>query len=172
MHGGDGDGRPAGVDWNSSALCDAEGWAQQCLGRGGAEANNDPRLDQAQLILEPWKTGAHFADVRRLVQAAFGPCVARPLEVFYRVGDVDIVAVDARGVERVIEETTGRSHKGPALLVFLIAGLLTHHDDARRPWALPEDRLRPHLPQLAAPATGGRRAKLGKRGVRRNEVSG
>jgi hypothetical protein len=32
------------------------------------------------------------------------------------------------------------------LLVFLVAGLFTHDDDARRTWALPEYRLRPHLP--------------------------
>ena len=146
MHSGDGHGRPARFDGNTAALRDAEGSSQQRLGRGRAEANDDLRLDQVQLILEPRKTRAHLSSVRRLVQAAFGPRVARPLEVLYRIGDIDIVALDPRGVERMIEQTTGGSHKGPALLVFLIAGLLTHDDDARRSRALPEYRLCPHLP--------------------------
>jgi len=172
MHRGDGDERPVRVNGNSATLHDAEGWAQERLRRRRAEANDDLRLDQVQLILEPRKTSAHFADVRRLVQSALRPRVARPLKVLHRVGDVDIVAVDARGVERMIEQTTGGSHKGPALLVLLIAGLLAHDDDARRPRALPEYRLRPHLPEIAAAATGRRRAQFWERRIRWNEVSG
>ena len=172
MHRGNGDGRPTRVDGNAPILHDAEARTQQRFRRRGAEAQNHLGLDELELILEPRKTGSHFAGTRGLVQPALGAGVARPLEVLDGIGDVDIVAVDSRDVECVIEQTARGTNEGSSLLVLLIARLLTNSDDARRTRTLAEHGLRAHLPQVAAPATSCCSAKLGKIGIGRNEVSG
>ena len=78
-----------------------------------------------------------------------------PLEVLDRVRDVDGRPVDARGLERLVEEASGRADEGLAGPVLLVARLLA--DEARpgslRPLA--EDRLRADLPEMAATAAGG-----------------
>lgn len=51
----------------------------------------------------------------------------RPLEVFGGVGDVDVVAIDARCIEDVIEETPGRSDERPAGAVLGVAGLFADY---------------------------------------------
>lgn len=172
MYGCDGDRRPGRLDGNTALLGDAEGRTQHRLGRRGAEANDHVGFDQRKLILEPRKARSHLADVRSLVQAALGARIARPLEVLYRIRDVDVVAVDARRVERVIEQPAGGANKWASLFVLLVARLLTDDDDARRSRPLAEHSLRPHLPQVAAPTPSGRSAKLRKSRVGRDEVSG
>ena len=57
----------------------------------------------------------------------------RPLEVLDHVGDVDLGAVDARRLQRLVEHAAGRSHERPALLVLLVAGLLAHEHHVRLP---------------------------------------
>ena len=72
------------------------------------------------------------------------PFAARfPLEVFYRVGDVDGRSVDARFFRgAAIEQLPRGADKRLALQIFLIAGLFADKHDLRIPRALSEDGLR------------------------------
>src|SRR2546421_9593770 len=72
------------------------------LRRGCAERHDDMRLDGLDLPLEPLVTGVDLALRRGLVQAALATQL--PLEVLDRIGDIEAVALDARGLERAVEE--------------------------------------------------------------------
>jgi hypothetical protein len=61
--------------------------------------------------------------------------------MLYGVGDVDVVAIDAGGVERVIEQLPGRSDEGPPRLVLLIARLFTDDHDVSGGGSFAEHRL-------------------------------
>lgn len=172
MHRRDRDRRPTRLDRDASLFHHTEARTQKRLRRGGPEAHDDIGLDQRELVLEPWEAGADLAGIWCLVQSTLGARVARPLEVLHRIRDIDIVAVDARGIERVIEQTASGADEGSALLVLLVARLFTHDHDARRPRPLAEHRLGPHLPQMAAATSRRRGAKLRKCRIGRNEVSG
>ena len=65
-----------------------------------------------------------------------------PLEVLDRVGDVDLVAVDAGGGERLVEQAPRGADERMALFVLLVAGLLADEHDARVTRPLAEDGLR------------------------------
>jgi hypothetical protein len=118
---------------------------------GGAEADDDLRLDGGDLALEPLVAGVDLALRRGLVQPALA-CSSPgglPLEVLYRVGDVDMVAVHARGLERPVEKPAGRADEGQAFAVLLVAGLLAHQHDPCVRIAGAEYRLRRVRPQRA-----------------------
>ena len=83
----------------------------------------------------------------RLVQAALAAQL--PLEVLHRVGDVEMLAIDAGRLERPVEELPGRADEGQALLVLLVARLLAHQHDARMRVARAEHRLGGVRPQRA-----------------------
>src|SRR5690349_13727645 len=57
---------------------------------------------------------------------------AAPLEseMLNCIGNVDLIAPDARFDQRAIEQLAGRSHKRLARDVFVVAGLLAHQHDA------------------------------------------
>src|SRR5687767_2266407 len=112
------------LDRLSALLRHLELLAEQRLGCGGAEADDDARLDEGDLELEPWVAGRDLADVRLLVDTPLTALGALPLEVLDRVRDVDGAAVDAGLVEGGVEELARRSDEGLAGAVFLVARLL------------------------------------------------
>src|SRR5262249_48718637 len=81
--------------------------------RGGAEADDDPRLDDLAFRVEPGMAGARLTDGRLLVNAPLAALLE--LEVLDRVGDVDARAIDAGIRERAIEQLPSRADERPAL---------------------------------------------------------
>jgi len=146
VHRGDHRRRPHRFDDESAILHDAERRTEQRLGGCRAEAHDYLRRDLRDLLLQPREAGAHFARVRRLVNATLRSRVARPLEMLHRVRHVHFVAVDSGGVECVIEQPSRGTDERPALFVFHVARLFTHdeHASAARPFA--ENGLRGDLP--------------------------
>ena len=61
-------------------------------------------------------------------------------------------AVDSGRLERLVEDPARRADERLAGAVLLIARLLAHEDGACAGGALAEDRLRAHLPEVAAAA--------------------
>src|SRR6185503_20316055 len=120
---------------------------------GRAEAADDVRPYRRELALEPLMARVDLALRRGLVQA---PLAAQlPLEVLHGVGDVKVLALDASGLERAVEQPAGRPDEGQALLVFLVAGLLADQHDPGVRVARAKYRLGGIGPQRAIPARSG-----------------
>lgn len=100
-----GDHRRCPLRWNrhTALFHDAERAPKQRLGGRGAETDDDVRAYERDFLFEPRVARANFAGARRLVDPPFGVRVARPFEVLHGIGDINVVAVDAGSIERVIE---------------------------------------------------------------------
>jgi hypothetical protein len=87
------------------------------------------------------------------VQADFS--AQHKFEMFHRIGDVDLLAVDAGFLQRAVKYLSGRSHERFAGKVLLVAGLLAdqHHLRVLRPFA--EHGLRRVFPEVAGAAAAG-----------------
>ena len=104
-------------------------------------------LNVFNFAFQPLVAGIDLALRRGLVQP---PLAAQlPLEVLDRVGDVEVLAVDARRLERAVEEASGRPDEGQPLLVLLVARLLADQHHPRVRVAGAEHRLRGVRPQRA-----------------------
>src|SRR2546428_3886691 len=77
-----------------------------------------------------------------------------PFEMLHRVRHVHRVAVDTRGLQRVVEDTARGTDERSARDVLLVAGLLADEDDLGGPLPLPEDGLGGFLPEVAGLAVG------------------
>src|SRR5205814_752591 len=118
------------------------------------------RLHDGELRLEPGSARRHLRPVRLLVDP---PLPARlPLEVLDGVRDIGRPAVDAGRLERLVEEVPRRADERLSRAVLLVAGLLADEHRSRPDRALPEDRLRADLPQMAAATSGGRLLQRGE----------
>jgi hypothetical protein len=69
-----------------------------------------------------------------------------PLEVFHGVRHVGVRPVDARLLERLVQEPARRADEGPASPVFLVARLLSDQHQPGGLRSLAKDSLRPELP--------------------------
>ena len=132
---------PRRLDGDATLFHHAEARAEDRLRGDRAKAEDDVGPDDRDLVLEPWEARAHLAGAWRLVQTAFAARVARPFEVLDRVGDVDVLAVDARGFERAIEQLAGRSDERASGGVLDVSGLLADDHESRAAGALAEHRL-------------------------------
>jgi len=121
-----------------------EGRRDQRLGGGGAEADHDLGPEDPDLGIEPEPACRDLAPIRLFVEATLS--CGTPLEVLHRIGDVDRVAVDASGRERIVEHSTGRPDERLAGDILVIARLFADENDLRRPTALAEYGLRRVLP--------------------------
>jgi hypothetical protein len=92
-----------------------------------------------------------------------------PFEVLDGVRDVGELPVDPGRVEPLVEDAPGGADERLAGQILLVPGLLPDEEDLGRAPALPEDRLRASLPEVARPAARGGLAQLRERGFRRNE---
>ncbi len=170
MVGGDRLGRPARRREAAAVLRDPEGVTEDRAGGGGAEADQDVRMDRRQLGFEPRAAGRQLGRSRRLVDPALAALLE--LEVLDRVGDVDSLAVEADLGQRPVEHLAGRADERRAMPVFLISRLLTHEYDARVGRPAAEDRLGGVTVEVAAGAARGGRAELGDSGARGHERRG
>ena len=101
---------------------EAEGAAEEALGGGGPEAQDDAGFDGVDLGLEPRAAGRDLGHAGVLVEAELA--ALDELEVLDGVGEVDRRAVDVEVGEDLIEDAAGGADEGQALQVFLVAGLL------------------------------------------------
>src|SRR5918999_139957 len=170
VHSRECDGGELRLEWLAALLRHTELSAEERLRGGRPKSDEQARLADAELGVEPRPAGGDLRPVRLLVNAPLSAC--RPLEVLDGIRHVDLRAVDASLLERAVKQLPRRADERPALLVLLVAGLLAdeHHLGFRG--ALAEHRLRPGLQERAGLAAGGRLAELGKRGPRRNERCG
>lgn len=97
---------------------------------------------------------------------------------FWWIRDVGVRPVDARVLERLVEEPARRPDEGPSSPVFLVARLLSDEHQPGGLRSLAEHGLRPKLPQVAPPAAGrcllqsGQRTLLGEEICRRSGLLG
>src|SRR5438874_4132414 len=129
---------------------DPEVAPEQRLSRSRAQTDQHARLDHVELGLQPGPAGRDLRPVRLLVDASLAARL--PLEVLDDIGDVDLAPVDARVLQRLVEELPGRPDERLALQVLLVAGLLADEDDVSLRGALAEDGLRPGLVERAGGA--------------------
>src|SRR5207237_9086299 len=84
-----------------------------------------------------------------------------PFEMFHRIGDINLVSIDAGFHKRLVQNLSGRSDKRMSLNVFLIAGLFAYKHHSRFRAAFPKHGLRPTLPKVACLAVGRCGAQFG-----------
>jgi hypothetical protein len=154
----------------AAALGDLEMRIDQRLGRRGSERHDDARPDDVQLQIEPWPAGADVAGVRPLVKAPLAAWA--PPEMFDDIRHEDLLAVDSGGLERFIEDPTGRADEDVTLTVLLIPWLLPDEGQSGPRRTLTEDRLRGVFPELARPAVASRGSDRRDSGTCRDELSG
>lgn len=160
------------LDRDTALLHHAERSAEQRLGRRCAEADDDARLNQRDFGGEPGRAGTELTGIRSFVNASFRPRVPGPFEVLDGVRDIDVLAWNARGIERAIQQSAGWSDERAPGLVLGVAWRFADEDHARAARAFAEHRLRGAFVEVAA-ATGLHRGpKLWQRRARWNEVSG
>src|SRR6266498_3948125 len=128
-------------------LRDADDSSHHRLSRGGAQADDHLRVNDLDLRLQPGLAGYHLPDQRLLMQASLAPL--DPFKMLHGVGDVNLVARNARFSEGFVQETTCRSDERVALAIFHIAWLFTDEHDARVFRPLAENRLGRVLVQIA-----------------------
>jgi hypothetical protein len=95
-----------------------------------------------------------------------------PLEVLDDVRDVGELPVDARLLERPVEQLARGADERPAREILLVAGLLTDEHQLGLGPSLAEDGLRAAAPKVACPATLRRFRNLAKGRLRRDQGGG
>src|SRR5205085_11317108 len=89
---------------------------------GAPEGDDELRLDQLQLLLEPPAVMLDLAGRRLLVDALLAALLE--LEVLHRVRNVHFLALQARILERAVEEASGWPNEGAPGQLLLVARLL------------------------------------------------
>src|SRR5581483_401337 len=105
---------------------------------------------------------------RLVVDAARTACL--PLEVLHRARDVRAAPVDARLLERLVEDAPGGADERRPRLILLISGLLADEHDVRRSPARTEHDLRGIDVQgtsVTAPSGGTQRVEVALLGQER-----
>src|SRR5262245_52273280 len=121
--------RPRALDELPALFQQPEARAEQSLRRRGPQADEDIGLDDLQLLEEPWTARLDLAARRRLVNAPLGR--ALELEMFDRVGDVNLLARMPDLRKGFVEHGASRSDEGLALQVLLISRNLADEDQLR-----------------------------------------
>jgi len=113
-------------------------------GSSGAETNYDLRLHELDFGVEP---GAASCDLQRIRLLVNAPLASRlPLEVFDGIGDVRLLAIDARLQQSLVQQRSRRPDEGLAFPILFVARLLPHEYDFRVECTFSEDGLRSALP--------------------------
>ena len=98
------DRRPFGLQPDAAGFHDAERASEQRFRGDRAEADDDLRFHQRNLVLEPGKAGANLSETRGFMEATLRARILGPLEVLDRVREIEVIAIDACCVERAIED--------------------------------------------------------------------
>jgi hypothetical protein len=131
-------------------LADHDRTAKHTACRGDTQRQYDGRFDEGHFTIQPPTAGFDLTRARALMYAAFAPLLE--LEVFYCIGDENLVARNGRLLQGASQEAAGRPDKRLAGEVLTIAGLLAHEHQPGAERALTGDHLRCTLIKVAAPA--------------------
>jgi len=113
-------GGPVAVKEFAAMFGKSEIAAKHGLGGRGTHADDDFGFDDENFGVKPGLAGFDLAPGRLFVKA---PLAARlPTEVFYGIGDVDIVSRNTGLFQRIIEQPASGADEGFALLIFFVAG--------------------------------------------------
>ena len=133
VHGRDHRTGPLRLDHLTPVLGDPEAVAQQRLRGRAPQRDHYLGLHQPELLPQPRLAGAHLGGVGLLVQPPLDQLLAHELEVLDGVGDVDHAAIEAGGLQRLVEKPAGGPDERPADAILLIPRLLADEDMPRRP---------------------------------------
>src|SRR5690606_34542317 len=112
--------------------------------------------NQFQLTLKPGLTGIDLRSTRLPVDPPLrGSLIGHPLEMFHRIGQINLLEVKSQFLESLPQEPARWPHEGMTLLIFLIAGLFTNEEPSGSGRPLSEYRLSGSLVQITTPATVG-----------------
>ena len=156
------DGLAAGVggDPLAAVFRDAEMLPDQRLGGRRAETDDRVGLDKFDFLLDPGPARRDLAGTGLFVDS---PAAARlELEVFDRVRDVGLTAVDAGLAQHLVKQLARGPDERAAGEVFLVARLLADEDHAGVRGPLAEDDLGGVFVQVAALAEAGGGRSLGE----------
>src|SRR3984893_9911578 len=150
-------GQTGSLDELAAMQAHPEVAAAERLGSSGAKQHEQVRLDGGDLGVQPGPAGVDLGSVRLLVQATLPLRFA--LEVLDGVRDVDASTIDARFLERLIEDAPGRTDEGLAFDILAIARLLAHEHDLGMLRPLAKDGLGAGLVEVTRATAGGRLAQ-------------
>src|SRR5690348_4150337 len=94
----------------SATLGDPKLLSHQRLRCSRAERHDHLGPHLPDFFLKPWITGPNFTGAGLLMQPT-SSFDSHKLEVLHRIRDIDPTAVDARGFEAAVQQTTCRPHK-------------------------------------------------------------
>lgn len=140
------------------------------MGGGGAQANDDARLDYSELRLEPRMACLNLSGRRFLMEPAFASLLEA--EMLYSVGHINCASVNAGGVERLVEQPASGADEGAPLQVFLVSWRLANQNHLTRPTPFAEDSLRGLSVEIATSAAIGGASQRCKILSLRQKVSG
>ena len=124
--------------------------AKQSLRRTGTKADENLRLHNFQLRIQPGAARFNFRMARFLVNAPLAALRSFPLEMLHNIRDVYLGAVDPHLDQNFVQKPPRGPDKRMSLPVFVIAGLLPHKHDQSLGRPLSKDGLSRVLPQIAA----------------------
>src|SRR4029077_19791902 len=116
--------------------------------------------NKAQLRFQPRAAGCDLARIWFLMNSAFPARL--PFEMFHRVRDINLLAINSRFFQRPVHDFSSWSHERFTLLIFVIAGLFANQHDRRVIRAFTKDGLRGPLVEMARRTFVSRVAYLGK----------
>jgi hypothetical protein len=145
------------VPWLSPVVAHPVPRAEYRFACHRAKQHDEAGADQREFGVEPVAASANLAAVGPLMNPALA--AGLPPEVLDRVGEVDVVALDATIGERLIQHMPGGANERMALLVLLVAGLLADEEERRVQAALAEHDLRRAFIQRAPRARPGIRGQ-------------
>ena len=114
-------------------------FANYRLRSNGAQTNNYLRLDERQFRFQPWLARRRFRGGWLLVNPSLAAFFE--FEVLHGICDVHIRPVDPCVSQGSVQQFAGRSDKRAASQVFLVARLLSDHDNTRLRGTLSHDGL-------------------------------
>ena len=95
---------------------DADGFAEEAFHGGGAEGDDDAGADEIDLLMEPGAADSHLIG-RGLAVA--GGLAGGVRAAFQNIGDVEVVARAAGGLDDFGEQLAGAAHEGLAAFIFI-----------------------------------------------------
>jgi hypothetical protein len=122
--------------------------ACQGMRRRRAQRDDQAGSNDRDLAVEPPAALPHFILIGPFMQPTLAARFV--FEMFDRVGDVDLVAVETGFIQGAIEHTPGRPDKRMALPIFLITRLFADKHEVGTGIAVPKYRLRRVLIERAA----------------------
>ncbi len=131
-------------------------FSQQRLRGACAKANQNLRLNNLQLRVQPRTARLNFRMARLLMNASLATLRGNPLEVLHHIGDVDFGPIDADLRQHFVEQPSCRTDERMSRFVFAISGLLSDKHYASSGRAFSEHSLRPEFPKITRfTRTGG-----------------